>query len=182
MMFKAQRLLSFFIVTALAFTGLLSLVQDDAHAQLDNNCIITINKVSVPASDTEFDFFVTGVQEDSFTLSDPSNPSRLLGINVEQSITVTEDVTPGWRLESIECVEGVTNCGMDGFVPCLTAEVHGDSVTFFCDDNDTASCTFTNVQTVSNVPTLSEWGLIAMAAVIGGAGLFMAIRRRKAAA
>ena len=181
-MLKVQRLLSFVIVPALAFTGLLSLVQDEAHAQLDNNCIITINKVSVPDTDTEFNFLVTGVQETIFSLSDPSNPSQLLGINVQQSLTVTEDVVPGWRLESIECVEGVTNCGMDGFEPCLSATVDGNSVTFECLDNDTASCTFTNVQSVSNIPTLSEWGLIAMAAVIGGAGIFMTLRRRKAAA
>ena len=32
------------------------------------------------------------------------------------------------------------------------------------------------------IPTLSGWGLIAMAVIIGAAGLFMALRRKKAAA
>lgn len=34
----------------------------------------------------------------------------------------------------------------------------------------------------TNVPTLSEWGLIAMAGVLGIIGFFMVIRRRKATA
>ena len=39
----------------------------------------------------------------------------------------------------------------------------------------------TEVQPTRNVPTLSEWGLITMAAILGVVG-FMVIRRRKAAA
>lgn len=175
-------MISFAMVTALAYTGLLSLVQDEAHAQLDNNCIITINKAAFPADDTEFQYLITGSFDDGFILSDPSDNQEQIGINVSQTVTVTEDIPSGWTLQGIECTEGVTNCGMGEFVPCLTAEVDGNSVTFVCLDNDTASCTFTNVVGTSIVPTLSEWGLIAMAAVIGAAGIFMALRRRKAAA
>lgn len=36
-------------------------------------------------------------------------------------------------------------------------------------------------QSATNIPTLSEWGMIAMAGVLGIFGLYMAVRRRKAA-
>ncbi|MCK5391568.1 MAG: IPTL-CTERM sorting domain-containing protein [Deltaproteobacteria bacterium] len=45
----------------------------------------------------------------------------------------------------------------------------------FCDEA-TNLCT-----RIDNVPTLSEWGLISMAAILGLVG-FMVIRRRKATA
>ena len=38
-----------------------------------------------------------------------------------------------------------------------------------------------NLQRISPIPTLSEWGLIAMAGVLGVFGLYAAMRRRKAA-
>jgi len=181
-MARIKNLFVFTIFTALALVGILSLGQLNARAQLDNNCIISITKASSPANDTEFSFFTTGIQEGTFSLSDPGNTLQVLGINIQQSITVTEDPLPGWVLDGIECTEGVTNCGSDGFEPCLTATVDGNSVTFFCEDNDTASCTFTNRLLETNIPTLSEWGLISMAVVIGAAGLFMALRRRKVTA
>ncbi|HSC34738.1 MAG TPA: IPTL-CTERM sorting domain-containing protein [Thermodesulfobacteriota bacterium] len=37
-------------------------------------------------------------------------------------------------------------------------------------------------QSTTNIPTLSEWGMIAMAGVLGMIGLYVASRRRKAAA
>lgn len=39
-----------------------------------------------------------------------------------------------------------------------------------------------NLNRVTNIPTLSEWGMIAMAGVLGMIGLYAASRRRKAAA
>ena len=71
---------------------------------------------------------------------------------------------------------------MDGFVPCLTATVDGNSVTFVCLDNDTATCTFNNVRNPGQIPTLSEWGLIAMAGLMGFVGFMVVMRKRKAAA
>jgi IPTL-CTERM motif len=177
-----RNMISFVIVTALAFAGMLTLCQENARAQLDNNCIISINKVATPANDKVFDFTVTGAQDTTFSLSDPSHPLQVLGINVSQTLTVTEEDIQGWALDGIECTQGIINCGTGGeFVPCLTAVVDGNSVTFECLDNDTASCTFTNSLLERNIPTLSEWGLIAMAGVLGIAGLLV-IRRRKATA
>ena len=172
--------LSFFIITMLVGVGSLVLGTGRAVAQPDP-CAITIEKVAIPADDTTFDFTITGDQSGDFTLSDPSDTTSFPGLGIGETITITEDVPPGWTLESIECVEGVTNCGMDGFSPCLTATIDRNSVTFGCLDNDTASCTFTNVRLSDPIPTLSEWGLIAMAGILGIVG-FMVMRRRKATA
>jgi len=39
-----------------------------------------------------------------------------------------------------------------------------------------------DLKIISPIPTLSEWGMIAMAGVLGVIGLYVAMRRRKAAA
>ncbi len=162
--------------------GFLALGTDQARAGT-NPCAIGIEKIEIPDEDTPFDFEVTGAILDSFTLSDPSDPTFNFGININDTVTVTELVPPGWEIASIECIEGTNDCGMGVFEPCLTATVDGNSVTFFCEDNDTASCVFTNVRVINeNIPTLSEWGLIAMAGIMGLVGLFIVMRRRKAAA
>ena len=46
-----------------------------------------------------------------------------------------------------------------------------------CDDEEFGSC----IALITDVPTLSEWGLIAMAGILGLVG-YMVIRRRKVAA
>jgi len=174
--------ISFFILTMLIVVGFMTLGTGQAKAGT-NPCAIGIEKVAIPDDDTPFDFTVSGDQTAEFTLQDPSNPTSSGGMSIGQTVTITEEVPPGWELVSIECIEGVTNCGMGEFVPCLTATVVGNSVTFFCEDNDTASCVFTNVRQLNqNIPTLSEWGLIAMAVIIGAAGIFMVLRKRKVAA
>ena len=178
-MSNIQNTISVFILTVLVVLGFMALGSGQAEAQ---DCSVSITKRALPANDTLFDFSVTGDQSFGFVLADPSDNQVGFGMSVGQTVTVTEITNQGWTLESIECVEGVTNCGMDGFEPCLSATVDGNSVTFECLDNDTASCVFTNVIATSSIPTLSEWGLIAMAAVIGAAGILMAIRRRKATA
>lgn len=175
-----RNLISFGILAILVGLGFLALGTGRAKAQ--GPCTITIEKVAIPADDTLFDFSITGGVTDSFTLSDPGDPIFIFGIDIEQTVTVTEELPPGWVLGGIQCTEGVINCGMDGFEPCLTATVNGNAVTFECLDNDTASCTFTNIRESRNIPTLSEWGLIAMAGVLGIAGFIVAMRRRKVTA
>ena len=39
-----------------------------------------------------------------------------------------------------------------------------------------------DLKIINPIPTLSEWGMIAMAGVLGVIGLYVAMRRRKAAA
>lgn len=174
--------ISSLILTMLVGAGSLVLGTDQARAGT-NPCAIGIEKIEIPDEDTPFDFEVTGTILDSFTLSDPSDPTFNFGINIDDIVTVTEVAPPGWVLDSIECVEGDTNCGMGEFIPCLTATVDGNSVTFECRDNDQASCVFTNVRVINeNIPTLSEWGLITMAGLMGIVGLFIVMRRRKVTA
>ena len=180
-MARRQNIFVFAILTALALACIVSLGNVNVQAQPEGDCIITINKAASPAENTEFNFSITGDLEDSFTLADPSSPSESFGIDVNQTVTVTEDAIAGWSLTGIECTEGVTNCGSDGFEPCLTATVEGNSVTFFCEDNDTASCTFTNTFGVSNIPTLSEWGLISLVVLLAIAGVIL-LRRRQTTA
>ncbi len=173
--------ISFLILTMLAGLGFLALGTAQVWAGTAP-CAIGIEKIEIPDEDTPFDFTVSGDQTSEFTLQDPSDPIAVGVMGIDQTVTITELVPPGWELASIECIEGTSDCGTGVFEPCLTATVVGNSVTFFCEDNDTASCVFTNVRSSDPIPTLSEWGLIAMAVIIGSAGIFMALRRRKAAA
>ena len=174
-------LISFVILAMIVGLGSLALGTGRVMAQPP--CVIIIEKVAVPADDTPFGFSEGGDFGGTFSLRDPSDPTRPLGIDIGQTLTITEDVVPnGWTLDSIECVEGTSSCGTTS---CLTATVDGNRVTFECLDNDTASCVFTNViepVAPSNIPTLSEWGLIAMAGILGIAGFMVVMRRRKAAA
>jgi hypothetical protein len=41
-------------------------------------------------------------------------------------------------------------------------------------------CTFVNVRATENIPTLSEWGMIAAAVGLGLTGMWFAVRRRRA--
>lgn len=173
--------ISLLILTTIIGAGFLALGTGRAGAQ-EQPCTATIQKVADPADDTTFNFSISGDIVGELNLSDPGDPSTFVGLGIDDTVTITENVPPGWELASIECTEGTTDCGSGVFEPCLTATVDGNSVTFFCEDNDTASCVFTNVRTLGQIPTLSEWGLIAMAGIMGLVGLFIVMRRRKAAA
>jgi len=80
-------------------------------------------------------------------------------------------VPEGWELVDIECSgEGVL------------IEPIENGRNFTClKDFDMASRTFRNEGPPPIVPTLSQWGLIAMAGILGIVG-FMVIRRRTATA
>jgi len=43
-----------------------------------------------------------------------------------------------------------------------------------------SECTFVNERTAANIPTLSEWGMIAAAAGLGLVGVFFAVKRLRA--
>ena len=173
--------ISFLILTMLVGAGSFVLGTSQAGAQ-EQPCTATIQKVADPADDTTFNFSISGDIVGEFNLSDPGDPSTFVGLGIDDTITITEDVPLGWTLGSIECIEGTSNCGKEEFFPCLSATVDGNSVTFFCEDNDLATCVFTNVRSSNPIPTLSEWGLIAMAGVIGIAGFIVVMRRRKVTA
>ncbi|HSC35374.1 MAG TPA: IPTL-CTERM sorting domain-containing protein, partial [Thermodesulfobacteriota bacterium] len=87
------------------------------------------------------------------------------------TVTVTELPLDGWKLSDIEC----ENVGATGF------EITENGFTATCDGGGFVTCTFFNVP-ASNIPALSEWGMIAAAGGLGLIGLFYAVRRKKAAA
>ena len=131
-------------------------------------CGITIIKDALPPDNTPFEFDVSGTGGVfSFTLSDPSENSTGFLIGVGTSVDVTEVIPEGWELVDIEC----SGIGVE-IVPIENGQNFTCLKTF-----DMATCTFRN-KGPSNVPTLSQLGLIALAGVLGIVG-FMIIRRRK---
>jgi exosortase sorting signal-containing protein len=180
----AHNLTSIFILTILMGLGFLAISTDNVSAQ--DSCELTIEKAADPADDTLFEFSVTGDQNFEFTLSDPSDPTEIINIVAEDGqnmVTVTETLPTGWSLDGIECVQGIANCGEGEFFPCLsiTIDEESNSITASCLDNDTGSCTFTNSTKPLNIPTLSQWGMIAMAGIFILVGIW-AITRKKAEA
>jgi len=76
----------------------------------------------------------------------------------------------------ITCCQGDGQCGdsSEGPFLCRVEDVVENA---FC-NQDTGQCTL--ITGIAPIPTLNEWGLIAMAGVLGIAG-FLIIRRRKVA-
>ena len=134
-------------------------------------CIITIIKEVNPPDNTPFEFDVSGTGGVfSFTLSDPSDNSVEFFIGVETSVDVTEVIPESWELVNIEC------SGIGVEIAPIENGRNFTCLKIF----DMATCTFEN-EGPSDVPTLSQWGLIAMAGVLGIIG-FIVMRRRKATA
>ena len=166
---KAHVLLYVFIVSA--FFAFASGVRD-AGAQ---ECDINVNKVANVEDGTVF----TIVVETPFGTS---GVDLLAGEGFGQSSattninTITEDVPPGWVLSDVVCDE------VDGIIITRVPNGFRSECTVPTGAAQT-TCTFINVQgSASNIPTLSEWGMIAAAAGLGLVGLFYAARRRRARA
>ena len=173
-----RSLISFVILTMLVGLGFLVLIANQAKAE--NECILTVTKVADPADDTVFTFLGTGDDNFSFELSDPTNPTSVGFISDGNTVTITEELPHGWILDKIECTELPNDCGD---TPCLiiTIDEETNSITGECLDDDEGSYTFFNVKLPINIPTLSEWGLIAMAGILGIVG-YLVLRRRKVTA
>jgi len=140
------------------------------YAQVEG-CFITIIKEANPPDNTPFEFDVSGTGGVfPFTLSDPSDNSVEFLIGVGTSVDVTEVIPEGWELVNIEC----SGIGVE-----IVSIENGRNFTCL-KIFDMATCTFEN-EGPTNVPTLSEWGLIAMAGILGIVG-FLVMRRRKSVA
>ena len=176
-----RRLISFVILTMLVGLGFLAISSDEVRAQGGDICIVEIQKVTLPADDTEFNFSVTGGNIFDFTLMDSGPKQPIFIDSANADTTVTEEVPPGWILDNIVCTEPGGVCGG----PCLIITEVPNGLTFRCLGETglagLVNCTFFNVREAAEVPTLSEWGLIAMAGILGIVG-FMVLRRRKVTA
>lgn len=169
---NTQNIFSLFIFSVFLMLG--SLVTSTVQVSAQSGCIISIEKIANPDDDTEFDFTVSGIANFEMPLSDPSLPEFGFDFPVGTEVTVLEEVTPGWVLDDIECSDPQ---GVD-----ITIIENG--VTIECLTIDDATCNFINrMEEIepTNVPTLSEWGLISMAGILGIVG-FMVMRRKKASA
>jgi len=178
---RLRSLISFVILTMLV--GLGSLMLSTGQVRAGDICPMTIEKVADPADDTEFNFSVTGGNMFDDILMDPSKPSFSFDLDSgNDPTTVLEEVPPGWIL-NIECTVPGTGCAGGPEDTCLIITKIPNGLIFDCLDVAARSntCTFTNVKLVTNVPTLSEWGLLAMAGILGLVG-FMVLRRRRVTA
>lgn len=137
----------------------------DSHAQ---GCEITVEKVAPGAEGQEFEFngVVEGGETFSFSVIAGDTAS---GSASTLPAVITEVPVSGWRFGGIECLPGggveILEVLEDGWVEqCVNPQAE----TF---------CTITNVRDV-NIPTLSEWGMIAAAAGLVMVGVFFAVRQR----
>lgn len=134
-------------------------------------CGFTLSKEAEGTEGIDFDFLSeVGVNVSPFILT--SGIPQEYFVQTTVIATYTELDNPGWELVDVACE---SNSGVD-----VTYVENG--VTIEClDGGGEAECVWTNARLTRNIPTLSEWGMIAMAGILGIAG-FIVIRKRKVTA
>ncbi len=157
----------------------------DVNAQ-QRGCTIMIGVETIPESSTEFPYTVTGAEEREFTLSPFALPyDGLVLIPFGDTVTVTQGDVNGWVLRDISCGGGLNGMAEnEAEAPFIengvSYSIVDSGVTLTCNEPSFLGCTFINSRTEA-IPTLSEWGLIAMVSVLGIAG-FVILRRRQVSA
>jgi hypothetical protein len=156
--------LSLFLFVICGFTG---------SASAQPPCAVEICK-SAPGSGMQgflIDFTDSG-QTETVELFDGGDCITTL-LNFNADVDITEQPTPGWTLDNVTCdpSSGISITDISGGIVALCTTEAETSTT----------CTFNNVpgSSVTNVPTLSEWGMIAAAAGLVLVGVFFAVRRKK---
>ena len=134
-------------------------------------CSIGIFKEAFPQEDVFFDFLAeSSVGPDSeFSLAAGSATNVFLIPG--ESVVVSELGLEGWELIKVEC-----DPGSGGFTVFVDDE---NNVIADCTSAGFVACTFTNKGS-TNIPTLSEWGMIAAGAGLVLIGVFFVIRRKRA--
>ena len=154
--------ISLFVLLAAGIAGL----ADSANAQ---SCFVGYCNVTIQGGHVEFAYTrdFGGGNTDEFFLGD-GECSELFKIGSE---VVTQNETEGFVLDHVECDTGsgiiVTEVENGVALECITQSTEG-------------TCTFINRPVDANIPTLSQWGMIAAAAGLGLVGVFFAVRRRRA--
>ena len=134
-------------------------------------CSIGITKEAIPPLDVFFDFITESSVDPDHEFSLPAGTSTNEFLVVGESVVVSEIPLEGWELVEVECEDGG---------PGLNVLVDDENrVVADCLSQGFAACTFTN-RALSNIPTLSEWGMIAAAAGLGLIGVFFAMKKRRA--
>lgn len=135
-------------------------------------CNITVEEEvlhpNVNTVNTLFPFNISaGELDESFEISDGQTDTTA-DLPLSTDYTITQTVPEDWVLEGIECVGDAD----------FTSTVSDNTVEVTCNSPGDVSCTFVNrAIIIRNVPTLSEWGLVATAVVMGIAGVLFYRRR-----
>jgi len=170
-MFKSYNCIALLIIICIGF-----ILSSTEYASAQS-CEITICK-SAPGAPSDLPFFFDFSANDfkPFTF-DLFNDSECFtqAILLSTQATITEEPTEGWPLRDIVCSD-------DEGVPVI---FHRDGIEVGCAPADgfaSRTCTFINGIPERNIPTLSEWGMVVVAAGLGLIGLFFVLRRNKASA
>ncbi|MEW6144572.1 MAG: hypothetical protein AB1598_06085 [Thermodesulfobacteriota bacterium] len=131
-------------------------------------CSIAIAKEATVAG-ILFEFLVEPSVGDDLMINTVSGSSTGFNLNFGQSAVVSEIVPEGWRLVDVTCESG------PGIAIIIDEE---NNVLINCLTVSEGVCTFTNVP-AENIPTLSEWGMIAAAGGLMIVGVWFAVRRRR---
>jgi hypothetical protein len=161
-----------FYVFALSVLGLLLIpsLSDTAHAQ----CAVQICKSAPELSEGEVVFFpfkISFGDIEVFPLI-AANGNCLGEAFGGDDFQIEEEFFPGWILEGVECSDSAL----------INVTFIENGVSLDCLGGTEITCTFTNVRgsVATNVPTLSEWGMIAAAGGLALIGVFFAVRRKRA--
>lgn len=163
-----------FILFFIAVSGFLALSAERGHSQMlpDEGCLIVVFKSTPQVASEPFDFIfdLDGVQSDVSIFS--NDVPEFIVIDRGDTFTVTEQPKDGWVLEDVQCV----------FPFNVEVTKVEDGAELLCPQDVEVGlvvCEFLNRISPDKIPTLSEWGMISVAAGLGMIGVFFAVRRRK---
>ncbi|MEW6144466.1 MAG: hypothetical protein AB1598_05555 [Thermodesulfobacteriota bacterium] len=136
-----------------------------------SGCSIGITKEAIPPVDLSFNFLTESTADPDHEFSLPAGTSTNEFLVVGETVVITELPLEGWQLIDVECEDGG---------PGISVSVDEENrVVASCSSQGFSACTFTN-QALPNIPTLSEWGMIAAAAGLMLIGIFFTVRRLRA--
>ncbi len=142
-------MIALFLLTAAGIAGF----GGSANAQ---NCALEICKSAPGAGDTPFTINFNGEGKPVAVALFDGGDCFTESFDFDTTLDATESPTTGWALQDVVCdpQPGITIADIpDG----VSGQCHTQA-------SVTVTCTFVNRATVSNIPTLSEWGMISAAA------------------
>jgi hypothetical protein len=156
---------SVFVLLVVGIAG----IADSASAQ---ECFLEICKEAEGAGDTGFTInFQEGGLISSVELFEEGDCFTYL-FDTTSDLEVTETPTPGWTLVDVLC-EGVVGIAIQDIADGIDADC-------VAPNTGLATCTFVNARVATNVPTLSQWGMISAAVGLALIGVFFAVKRLRA--
>ena len=154
-----------------ALTGALFLTAGESRAQ--GPCLVQVTKVAEGGEGILFDFQVE-INGQTGLAGFFGGQTVVVNVSSGEEVTLTELPNPGWVLAESSCeavAPGIEVTGIEGGVVINCQQPIAQTVQ--------AECTFTNVRAAANIPTLSEWGMIAAAGGLALIGVFFAVRRKR---